>query len=256
MDFEMRARTYAQNLSETDKEILSFILANKKRVAKIGISELSQEIHVSNSSIIRFTKKLDLKGFSELKFLLAQDLKQEKQPTEKNGAISLIQLQNQDMEQTKGMIQQTDFSAIIEAIAQADTIYCYGTGFSQKNAISELAQALMYKNKRVLSFPAKREFDMNMPLITRNDLVVIISLTGETEAIKPNIEMLNLRKIPLLSITNLQKNYLAQQADLNLYYVSSPFSYNDQSNANMYSFITLSLVIDTLVRRYFEFYQS
>ncbi len=248
MDIETRVRTYSADLSTTDKEILAYILNHKSEVALMGISELSKQVHVSNSSIIRLTKKLAFKGFSEMKFFLEQSLKS----VPEEPAQDTLEMQTKDLEQTHRLLQQTDFTEIIKKMDQAETIYCYGTGFSQKNSLSELSQAMMYMNKRVLSFPAKREFDMNMPLISTNDLVIIISLTGETEEIKENIPMLKMRKIPMLSITNLVKNHLADQADYNLFFATTPFPRVANQKENFYSFISLKLVIDTLIRKYFE----
>ncbi|GCF94867.1 HTH-type transcriptional regulator GlvR [Enterococcus florum] len=248
MDIETRARAYSSELSTTDKEILAYILNHKAAIISMGVSELSKKVHVSNSSIVRLTKKLKFKGFSEMKFYLEQSLKvKTEEPTQ-----STLDLQTKDLEQTQRLLQQTDFSELVEKMYQAETIYCYGTGFSQKNSLSELSQAMMYMNKRVLSFPAKREFDMNMPLITQKDLVIILSLTGETDEIKENIHMLKLRSIPLVSITNLAKNYLAEQADFNLFYAATPFPGIANQQESFYSFISLKLVIDTLIRKYFE----
>lgn len=251
MDIEARARAYSRNLSETDREILSYILEHKEEVTKLGIVELSQLVHASKSSIIRLTKKLEFKGFSEMKFYLEQSM--DKQQVSSYSEQTLMQLQKQDLEQTNRLIQQTDFTDIIYAMYQAETIYCYGTGFSQKNSLSELSQAMMYKGKRILTFPAKREFDMNMPLISRKDLVIFVSLSGETDAIKENIDMLTLRKIPTISITNLIQNYLSDKAMYNLFYSASPIFLTSQMKDEFYSFISLKLVIDTLIRKYFEY---
>ena len=251
MDIEARARTHAHELSETDKQVLSYILEHKKEVIELGITELSQLVHVSKSSIIRLTKKLDFKGFSEMKFYLEQSLNRKKE--NKHADQTLLQLQKQDLEQTHRLIQQTDFTDIIHAMYQAETIYCYGTGFSQKNSLAELSQALLYKNKRILSFPAKREFDMNIPMISRKDLVIFVSLSGETGEIKENMDMLDLRKIPTISITNLVKNYLSDKATYNLFYSATPIYLDRYNQDEFYSFLSLKLVIDTLIRKYFEY---
>lgn len=251
MDIETRVRTYEKELSETDRDIIAYILNNKESIMDMGVSELSQKVHVSNSSIVRLTKKLHFKGFTEMRFYLAQSYKEEQNII--HDEVNSLKLQRQDLEQTNRLIQQTDFSMIIEAMDEAETIYCYGTGFSQKISLSELSQFMMYKNKRMLSFPAKREFDMNMPLITRKDLVIIISLTGETNEIKENVDMLHLRKIPLLSITNLAKNYIADKATYNLFYTATPFYLSKGRENEIHSFITLNLVMDTLIRKYFDY---
>lgn len=248
MDIETRVRNYSAELSATDKEILAYILNHKSEVIAMGVSQLSQRVHVSNSSIIRLSKKLKFKGFSEMKFFLEQSLKEKEEPIQ-----NTLDMQVKDLEQTQRLLQQTDFSEIVEKMYQAETIYCYGTGFSQKNSLSELSQAMMYMNKRVLSFPAKREFDMTMPLITQKDLVIILSLSGETDEIKENIDMLKVRKIPTISMTNLAKNYLADQADYNLFYAATPLPRMRDQKDDFCLLIAAKLVIDTLVRKYYEY---
>ena len=60
---------YAQ-LNEIDLYIWQYILHHKRECQKISIHELAHECNVSHTSILRFTKKLGLEGFSELKFYL------------------------------------------------------------------------------------------------------------------------------------------------------------------------------------------
>ena len=49
--------------------------------------------------------------------------------------------------------------------------------------------------KRVMVLPNKTEFDMAMPLITLEDMVIIVSLSGETHEVKENLTVFELQKI-------------------------------------------------------------
>ena len=63
-------------------------------------------------------------------------------------------------------------------------IYCYATGFSQKKVIDEFYKMMLGIGKRVMVLPNKTEFDMAMPLITLEDMAIIVSLSGETHEVK------------------------------------------------------------------------
>ena len=64
----------ANNLTDTEKTIASFVLDYPRTVVNISLSELSELCHVSHASIIRLCKKMNVKGFSDFKVKLASEL--------------------------------------------------------------------------------------------------------------------------------------------------------------------------------------
>lgn len=73
MDLEHRIRM-AEGLTPLEAEIGSFILRNPMTAENASIIELADEIHVSKSAVYRFCRKIGLKGFNDLKVLLAKEL--------------------------------------------------------------------------------------------------------------------------------------------------------------------------------------
>ena len=63
-------------LNENDLYIWQYILHHKWECQRISIKDLARNCNVSHTSILRFTKKLGLEGFSELKVHLKWDLAQ------------------------------------------------------------------------------------------------------------------------------------------------------------------------------------
>lgn len=63
-------------LNENDLYIWQYILHHKRECQRISIKDLARNCNVSHTSILRFTKKLGLEGFSELKVHLKWDLAQ------------------------------------------------------------------------------------------------------------------------------------------------------------------------------------
>ena len=64
-------------LSSTELETLRYINNHKAEVIDMSIQDLAKVVFVSTSTIIRLCKKLDLEGFSNLKYFLRQLLKKE-----------------------------------------------------------------------------------------------------------------------------------------------------------------------------------
>ncbi|MCL1944526.1 MAG: MurR/RpiR family transcriptional regulator [Firmicutes bacterium] len=238
------------HLNENERQICHFILANKQEVASNNISCLSQRCHCSNSTVHRLLKKLGFSGFSEFKFSLKLELEQNTCEDEISSA-NLIEWQLQDIVATQKLCLQSDIKSIVLKMFEAKNIYGYGTGSGQHNALRELNRSLMSIGKYINIIPAKKEFDLVMPSMSSQDFIIIISLSGETEGLKPNIITLSQYKIPILSITHFNDNFLARNSSYNLYYQATVLS--KTKDRDLISMLSLSVVCDMLYREFINY---
>ena len=74
VDLQELVNAHQNRLSDTEREILAFMLNNEQFVADSTISALAHKTFTSTSSIIRLTKKLGFSGFAELKFFVKNSL--------------------------------------------------------------------------------------------------------------------------------------------------------------------------------------
>ena len=65
------------SLSSLELELLRYINANKQAVCNMSIQELAKNTFMSTTTIIRLCKKLNLAGYSHLKFFLREMLSRE-----------------------------------------------------------------------------------------------------------------------------------------------------------------------------------
>lgn len=72
MEFEELLNDHFKDLNGTDKYIARWLLQNRKKMANTTIANVAKSCSVSQASVFRFSKKLDLGGFSELKYLISQ----------------------------------------------------------------------------------------------------------------------------------------------------------------------------------------
>ena len=61
-------------LTPIETEIGYYILKNQEDILELSVVELAERTYVSKSAIHRFCNKIGLKGFNELKVILAKDI--------------------------------------------------------------------------------------------------------------------------------------------------------------------------------------
>lgn len=245
MKLQILIHQHHSDLSTLDREILSYILKNEDTISKLNIIDLAERVHVSKSSILRLTKKLGFSGYSEFKYFMRN---QQKEEQVKRHDKSIFDKQMDDILATLNYMNKVDLRVINKLFDDSKTIYCYATGFSQKKAIEEFSKMMLSMEKRVIVLPNKTEFDMVMPMITKEDCVIIASLSGETE----NISTFSIRKIPVLSLTAPGDNYFARHTTYHLTYFCDFFQIGRKKIPSQ-SLIGLNCLIDYLIRSYGQF---
>lgn len=85
-----------------------------------------------------------------------------------------------------------------------------------------------------------------------DDLVIIASLSGETESALPAVRALAARKVPMIAITALGVNSISAAADYSLHYESTS-TVTSIHKEPYHSFVTLSVLLDYIVRQYIQY---
>jgi RpiR family transcriptional regulator, glv operon transcriptional regulator len=235
--------------SENDKFILNYILQNKEICQYMNVSELAQRSMSSPASIVRLSKKLGYSGFSELKYYLKNEINEESQM--KFDTTNYLNELKNDIDLTVKLFKQTDLSKQYALIKESNNIYAYATGTAQKNMLHELNRYMLSIDKNLVIIPSNSELEMVSSFAANIDLLIIISLSGDTKDLEHSLRMLKLKKVPILSITDIKNNKLANYSPNNLYY--HPTSLSKKGNISKVSFVTLNIVIDLFFQDYIAF---
>lgn len=234
------------SLNENDKYILKYILKNKKECYNLGINELGKRCNVSRSTILRFVKKLGFEGYSEFRLHLKW-----KETDVSNDEVNNIENLFSEINQTINYVKDRDFTKICKLIYNADRIFVYGTGASQKVVAQALKQTFLAIHKYLITIEGEEDFSTLIDNITEKDVVIIISLSGNTECLQKFTSKLSLRGIEYISITKLVNNKLSTTTPYNLYATTAEFML-DATNTNQ-SFTMYYILIDVLFRHYVEY---
>lgn len=217
MKVEELMNKYYGDLNENDRLICAFILKNKDSCYKLSIDEFASRCHVSKTMLFRFAKKLSIPGFSELKVRLRWEAESQGKPV-----TNLMDTVTGSYHKMIDDIKIRDCRTLFDQMYRARRILVYGSGYAQARVASEFKRIFLPVRQMIYNIHG---YDMVKPLAKLaepEDLVVIISLSGESKAVTELAATLQLKKVPTLSITGMRNNTLAGLCTENLYIHSIP----------------------------------
>ncbi|OOB77243.1 MAG: hypothetical protein ATN33_07210 [Epulopiscium sp. Nele67-Bin001] len=199
-------------LNDNDLHIVKYIVNNQERVVTLTINELALKCNVSKSTILRFTKKIGLSGYTELKAMLNP-----KFSTSIASNLTYIEQMQTCLEQIVKENQQDIISDVCSIIEHSNRIYIYSTGYAQQNFASHFKQSFSTLGKNIITIKAETECRMLIKHLRDNDGIIMVSLSGSTLGLDKLVRELKTTGVKVISITSLRTNALASMSDYNLY---------------------------------------
>lgn len=207
--------------SDTEKSICSFLLEHQQELLAMNINEFAKKSLSSKSSVIRFSQKLGFTGFSEMKTFIKWEHEQKNQ---KSNNYSFFDQVIKDSEETINYLKNKNFLDIYQQVEKAKNIYVMPTGTTQQLQASELQRLFMMSEKDVRVIPSNikvAEFKRMYEILSSQDLVFILSLSGENIDLEESINLLNQKNVKTISISNFQSSFLSKNCNYNVYGWSS-----------------------------------
>ncbi|SFD06160.1 MurR/RpiR family transcriptional regulator [Clostridium uliginosum] len=249
MRFEEVINNNYSKLNENDLYILKFICNNKKECSNLSINDLGDKCNVSRTTILRFTQKLGFKGYSEFKVFLRWQ--EEKNNKIEDDYVNKFYL---DLEETKKNLKQKNLWKICKLIYEADRVFVYGTGMTQKAIAKEMQRTFLSSRKYLYVIEGETELQTVLSDITQKDVIIIITLFGHREFLREIINNLNLNGIKYVSMTKFSDNIVARNTNYNLYI--STTSINVSKDTTHESTALFFLLVDILFREYINYVKN
>ncbi len=216
-------RSFYNNFSKTEKKIADFVLSKPNKIVYMSITEFAEECNVGETSIIRFCRKIGLKGYQEFKLTLAKenmgyseniygsDIKEGDSTSElvhkiKNNNVAAI-------ENTVSMVNINYIEKASDKILKSDRVEIYGVGAS-----AFTAGDLMYKLIR-LGINASTYGDNHLQLMSAATLdnkstALGISYSGGTIDTVSSLRTAKKSGAFTIAITNFIKSPITEFADI------------------------------------------
>ena len=117
--------------------------------------------------------------------------------------------------------------------------------------LKEFSRCLINVGIHLIIIPGQIELNLISSTLRKDDLLFIISLSGNVTKIKTDIQAIQLKQTPIVSITLFSQNELSHLADYSLYYQVS--NINQETRLNNSSFCTLMLLFTLLYEGYINY---
>lgn len=214
------------NFFESERKIGTYIIQHTAEVVDMTVGELAQACGVSDASVSRFCKKIDMKGFHHLKITLAKEISEgNKGEEEVSNHISVNDIEQSlknilankvtEITQTVSMMDVKQLHEILNLLNTAKTVQFFAVG----NTIPVAIDGAFKLNQ--IGIPAvsgtiwetQIGYTYNM---TKDDVVIAISNSGESTAVLRALEAARSAGATTISITNSEKSSAAQLSDYHI----------------------------------------
>lgn len=211
------------SLRKSEKRVADYILQSPQIALHLSITELAQNLHLSEASVSRFCRTIGYDGYSDFKMALAKDTF--------SGTISNIPIEIGQTDsistiadktsrffvniakEMPGMLDQENLVKAINAISKANRLQLYGIGGS--GAIARIAHHSFLK-MGISSFVYD---DGYMQIVAASslkagDTAIGISHSGSTVAVVDAIKLARMNGVTTIAITSNAQSPLAEQAEI------------------------------------------
>ena len=211
---------------ESERKIGTYIIQHTAEVVDMTVGELAQACGVSDASVSRFCKKINMKGFHHLKITLAKEISEKGiEEEEVSNHISVNDIEQSlknilankvtEITQTVSMMDAKQLSEILNKLNMARTVRFFAVG----NTIPVAIDGAFKLNQ--IGIPAvsgtiwetQIGYTYNM---TAEDVVIASSNSGESTAVLRALEAAKSAGATTLSITNSEKSSAAQLSDYHI----------------------------------------
>lgn len=202
-----------KKLNENDLYIWNYIDTHKRECCQCTIEELAKNCNVSRTTILRFAKKLGMDGFSELKIHLKME-----QDTRNRTPQDIVKLVCDDYRKRIDEMEKSDYSNICKLIYEAKRVFVYGSGAIQSFVAKEFKRAFLSAKLCMYQIEGHRgEQALIADVLQEGDVVIVVSLSGESNHVVDFAKMVSIKGIPIISMTKMKNNTLAHMSEESIY---------------------------------------
>ncbi|MCO7126499.1 MurR/RpiR family transcriptional regulator [Sporolactobacillus shoreicorticis] len=221
-EFVNRIYSNLGNYSKSEKKIVDLIISDPKFVINATISQLANRADISEASVSRFCKRIDLDGFHHLKVLLAQSSLINAEPPNRSSFAGqdktldkLMSNKEEEIQATLESFDKANIKKIMSIIKNARLMQIMAEGNTFPVALDA---CFKFNQIGQLAFTASSwEVAMAQTLnLTDSDAVMVISNSGESRQLLQLIKTAKSNHVTVIALTNNESSPIAVQADYNV----------------------------------------
>ncbi len=200
-----------EGFSENEKYVCHYLSSHLEECGQKTLGEFAADCGVSKTLLVRFAKRLGLSGYSELK----AQIRVERRERERGPGDMLLVMTDSYHKMMDDLVKK-DLSGFFGRLYRARRVFAYGSGYSQARACSEMKRIFL-PVREIIHLHGQDLVSGLERTAAADDLVIIISMSGESESVVSLARALRVSHVPAVSVTRLRSNTLASLCEENLY---------------------------------------
>lgn len=249
----VRLRGLRPSLTPAEDRVAEEVLADARRASDLTITELAQAARTSETTVLRFCKRLGLKGYPQLRLALAAESAMPREQRMSGSDISatdtiddivakVAAVDSGAVEETAQQLDREALREAVDAVARAARVDIYGSGASA--LVGTDLQSKLHRIGLV-------SFAWNDPhialtsatVLDKGDVAIGISHSGATTETLESLAVARERGAVTIAVTNFPLSPLAKQADIVLTTAARETSLRSGATASRIAALT---VVDCL----------
>lgn len=237
-----------KNLSISEQQVIDFVLKYKDS-ENLKLKYIMENLHVSTSTIIRACKKLGFSSFNMMKFSLIAAKDEEMNMTKEDFKVIKETITN-DFTKTFNLLSEELVNQFVNLILNSKRIFCVGLGNSSM-VVNEFNRQLKLLGLWSNNFNERYEIERIADIALEDDLIIVISLSGEDSKINELVLNLKSKRIKIASITNLGNNSLSKLSDVPIFVYNSKFN-RSKIRSRLMLHVATTLIFEELLNKKYQ----
>ena len=249
----VRLRGILPSLTPAEERVAAQVLADARRASDLTITELAQEAKTSETTVLRFCKRLGLKGYPQLRLALAAESAMPREQRMAGSDISasdtiddiiakVASVDSSAVEETAQQLDRDSLTAAVDAVAKATRVDIYGIGASATVG-ADLQQKLHRIGVVSFAWNDPHIALTSATLLSKQDVAIGISHSGSTSETIESLAVARRHGARTIAVTNFPLSPLAKGADIVLTTAARETSLRSGATASRIAALT---VVDCL----------
>ncbi len=263
-DFIIKVKAAYNQFTKAEKKVADYVMQHPKEVLFMSITDLADACRVGDTSVFRFCKTMELKGYQEFKMMLSLSLREnESRDQDFNGDINLddsffelakkvLNTNMNALTETYSLLDEENFVRAIDVLHRARNIYFFGVGASLLTALKAMNKFLRIEPK-VHCVQDSHMQAMVASTLTPEDAAVIFSYSGATKDTIHVAETARNAGAVIICLTRFVKSPLTSFSDITLLSGANEGPLQGGStSAEISQLFLVDLLYTEYYRRYFD----
>ena len=218
------------SMGKAEKKIADFLLKDPKAILPLSIVDFAEACGVGEATIVRFSKRLGLDGYQQLKISIAQE--EDAPPVDniskKDSAYDILTKVcrdiNSSLEKTMVVIDADEIAKFCEAIMKAREVCIFGLGNSAAVAL-DVSHKFLRLGIKAHAFTDNPMQAIAASPLGRGDVAFAISHSGSSRDIIEAMEIAKNNGATTVAITKNGKAPIDKFCDVMLHTISDETNY-------------------------------